>query len=218
MKIFAILLIGLSTIAQNPISIRLIDLKTGKSDPKQRIFNISYSIANETDKPIAFFLTTTEGFIPQISSSSLDYVHYRLFQNDKPVDAPATFTFGVATRLSQPEMDLKMDSIRTKLMNIGLALKQRREHIQNSLMRLGPKETKTFSVIMAWDHERYQRYDEIEYYLEPSDQYAIELSAHLMKEELYGEFKAVGMEKLLDEPNLVTGWFTSNRLPIDLSE
>ncbi|MBD3581974.1 hypothetical protein [Flavobacterium selenitireducens] len=217
MRFVLLLLTGCSMLAQKPLAIGLLDIKTDRSKTGVRLYNISYSLTNETDRPIAFFLTTTEGFIPQISSSSSAYVHYRLFQDGKPVDAPGVFTFGVATWMSDAEMERKLNSVRSENRDVELLLKRRRDYIASSLMKLEPKQSKLFSVVMAWDHERYQRYDEMEYYLDSNDQYVFELSAHLMKEELYDEFKAVDMEKLLDEPHLVTGWITSNRMPIDLS-
>lgn len=212
------MLIGISAMAQKPFSIRLNEIKTDISQPGRRLFYLTYSIANESAKPIAFFLSSPDILIPQISSSSSPYVHYRLFQNGKPVDAPGLFTFGVANRFSEAEMDRKMDSVRKENRDVDMLLKKRRQNMKRSLIRLDPKQTKTFSVIMGWDLQRYQTYDEIEYYLEPNDSYTLELSVHLMKEDLSAEFKALKMEHLLNEPDLITGWFTSNRLLIDLSQ
>lgn len=71
---------------------------------------------------------------------------------------------------------------------------------------------------MRWDGERYQNQDEHEYFLEPTAIYELELSMHLMREELESRLLPEDYAEAMNDPTFIKGWFNSNRIPIDLSD
>ena len=216
MRFFAILLIGLSAIAQKPIAMRLEKIQASDADANYRTFTISYSIENQSRNAVAFFLNPEPFLVPQISSSSSTNTHYRLFQNEKPVDAPFVFEFASAD-YSPEEIRRITDSIKPADRNPD-RLTGNPWIQKQSLMRMNPGQTQSFKIVMRWDRKRYQAYDENEYYLDPSAKFELELSMHLMKEELRPMLTAAGIADLLNDAHLITGWFTSNRVRINLSE
>ena len=88
------------------------------------------------------------------------------------------------------------------------------EHIQN----MEANQTKHFRSILVWDKRRYHRNDAIEYYIEEKEKHFIELHINLMTEELLMSFTEAEKKELLKDKTLTKGWFTSNKMEIDLGE
>ncbi len=83
---------------------------------------------------------------------------------------------------------------------------------------MSPKEVKNLEAIIVWDKNRYHRNDAIEYYIEEKEKHYLELHINLMTEELLLNFSEEEKKELLKDKILTKGWFTSNKVEIDLSE
>ena len=79
-------------------------------------------------------------------------------------------------------------------------------------------QTKHFRSILVWDKRRYHRNDAIEYYIEEKEKHFIELHINLMTEELLSDFTAAEKKDVLSNKIFIKGWFTSNKMEIDLGE
>ncbi|RZJ69159.1 hypothetical protein [Flavobacterium sp.] len=211
-----ILLISVGCFGQRSLELVLDSVKTDNSETRFRTFHISYHITNKLNKPATFFLNTNL-IVPVVASSMSHCPHHKLYQNGKSVDVAGIFE--QPTRKLTPEESWKLnDSLRRISADPNDWRARMSKSIIESMKTLSPGETRHFKIDLRWDKNRYQKQDENEFYLEPDAKFELELSMHLMREELVSRMTAEDYEKALKEPDFVKGWFTSNKLPIVFSD
>lgn len=217
--IFFLLLFSLPMVAQRPVAISLERIVTDDSDVEQRKFTLHYRISNLTDRPAAFFLNP-QAIVPVVSSSGAYAPHFKLYKDGKSVDLANVFTWG--ERLWKDEKDYQryVDSVSKEMQDTDLESirKKRSEQIEKRLMRLLPKESVSYQITLRWDRDRYRRQDEHEYFLDENSYYELELSMHLQLEEFENRLLPEELERARKNPEMITGWFTSNRLAISFGE
>jgi hypothetical protein len=87
-----------------------------------------------------------------------------------------------------------------------------------NIQELASNKTIHLTKILIWNKQRYHKNDDIEYYIEEKEKHFIELHINLMTEELLMSFTEAEKKELLKDKVLTKGWFTSNKVEIDLGE
>ncbi len=207
------------TFSQNKlIELKIDTIMTDNSNPKERKFTINYHIKNLTEKPVTFILNT-KSIIP-ISTGSLKYIpYYKLFEENTSIDI-LIFNNGINKKFdinsildSRKEKDTTVKSIEKYLEKIQ---KANNEIPVNSITKIDVNESKKYTITLFWNKERYQKQDDFEYYLDEKLKHYFEISIHLMKEELKEKFTTEQFKTIIDDKTFIKGWFTSNKVEIDL--
>lgn len=208
------------TFSQNKlIELKIDSIMTDNSNPKERKFTINYHIKNLTGSPVTFILNT-KSLIP-ISIGSLKYIpYYKVFEENTSIDFHIRNNginkkFDINSILGyRKEKDSTFKPIEKYIEKVQ---KEKNEILVNSITKIDVKESKKYSVTLFWDKERYQIHDDYEYYLDEKLKHYFEISIHLMKEELKEKFTTEQFKTLIEDKTFIKGWFTSNKVEIDLS-
>ncbi|RYZ78857.1 MAG: hypothetical protein EOP06_28300, partial [Proteobacteria bacterium] len=186
MKTLCLLLIlCFSSIAQRPVELVFDAIQTEDSNTTDRTFRLTYYLTNTSNKPISFLLNLSD-IVPVVSSSMSFSPHYKLYKDGKSVDVAGVFTSGSQRATSMESYKKYVDSIRELETNVPLRKFREGKAIMERIVRLNAGESKTCSILLGWNRERYQKQDENEYFLDPNAKYELELSMHLMRSELNG--------------------------------
>jgi hypothetical protein len=222
MKLIVCLFFAITVFGQEkPIEIKIDSLSILNSNETERKFVLHYHLTNLNNKPITFILDPKE-VIPIGAGSLRPNVYYKLYENDTAIEANGILTGNSNIRYFKSEADYTryIDSVDTYIKSrTPEQLSQIKkegflEHIQN----MEANQTKHFRSILVWDKRRYHRNDVIEYYIEEKEKHFIELHINLMTEELLMSFSEAEKKELLKDKTLTKGWFTSNKMEIDLGE
>lgn len=216
-RLVLLFFVCVSAAAQKPVELVFDSIATDDSDASRRKYTLYYHITNLTAKPVSFFLDTYS-IVPVVSSSMSYSPHYKLYKDGKSIDVSGVFTIGEVMWKSEAHYMRYVDSVAKAKPDPEALKKSISDHILASYTQLGPGETKTCSIQLAWNFERYQKQDENEYFLDPGSVYSMELSMHLLLAEFQGRLEEAAYNKILSDKTAITGWFTSNALAIDLSE
>ncbi len=222
MKYLVFLLFSITVFAQSkPIELKIDAIKAVNTDNDSRKFTLQYRITNLTDKPIAFVLDTTH--IVSIGGGSLrPNPYYKVYENEASIDVNGIFTDQLKRRTFKDEAEF--NQYRDSLMNYiesrtpEQLSQSRKQGFLENIQKLAPKETKYYTTIIAWDKKRYHKNDVIEYYIAEKEKHFFELHINLMTEELLSHFTEEEKKEVLKDKVLTKGWFTSNKVEIDLSE
>lgn len=222
MRYFYFLLFSISVFSQSkPIEIKIDSIKTSTTEEGDRKFTIQYSIANKSDKPASFVLNTN-AFIPINGGSLTPAIYYKLYENNASLDISGVFTGNKTTRYFKDEEEFKRfeDSMRVVMKNRTAedVLKRKKEIFLNNIQKLEAKETKHFTEVLVWNKNRYFRNDVYEYYIEEKEKHFLELHINLMTEELLMGLTENEKKEILKDKNLTKGWYTSNKVEIDLGK
>jgi len=222
LKYLFLLLLSATVFSQSkPIELKIDAIKTMETNDGRRQFTLQYHITNLSDQSISFVLNTNT-LIPIGSGSLRPIPYYKVYENEKAIDVSTLFTGDKTTRHFINEADLKryQDSIIfvTKDLTPEQLLQKKKERYLSSIQKLEAKETKTLEAIFVWDKKRYHRNDDIEYYIEEKEKHYLELHINLMTEELLMEFTEQEKYELLKDKKLTKGWFTSNKVELNLGE
>jgi hypothetical protein len=95
---------------------------------------------------------------------------------------------------------------------------EKKEYFLNNIQKMQPNEVKHFDAVIVWDKNRYHRNGDIEYFIEEKETHFIELHINLMTEELLLSFSEAEKNEILKDKILTKGWFTSNKMEINLGE
>ena len=227
-----------SAFAQNQ-SIRIaINSITSSDSLSFRKFSINYSLSNLTSNKISFFLNPeivhagSGGSMSTFVSSKLYQeseefpLHSILSSTSKNRELPFNFE-------NLPEGKEKNEILKKYLKEVlgmdidkeieefsknkdeNYRLKKSSEELMNSIMALEPKETKHYTKIYYWDKKRYHKIDELEYYISENSNCYLELYIVLLKEHFKERMTDVDFKTLLNIPNFIEGWFTSNKVEIN---
>lgn len=222
MKFLYILLFCSTVFSQSKcVEIRINSVKAISEEEKERNFSLTYTIANLTDKTINFILDPN-AVIPIGAGSLNPSVYYKLYENESSIDVNGIFTIKESERSfkSEKERQKYRDSIIDSFKNRTAETwqKEQKERITNSIRQLKPKEELQYETVLKWDKTRYFRNDVIEYYINETTKHYFELHINLMQDELLSKFTDDEKKELLKGKNIVKGWFTSQKVEIDLSE
>ncbi len=222
MKFIICLLFSITVFSQTkPIEIKIDSLTSSNTDDGRRSFTLQYHITNLTEKPISFVLNTTS-IIPIGAGSLSPRPYYKVYENEASIDVSGIFTGERKIRSFKDEAEL--NRYRDSLMNYRKSKtpeeisQLKKEYFLENIQKLAPKETKHFTTVLAWNKKRYHKNDVIEYYIEEKEKHFFELHINLMVEELLSNFTEEEKKEVLKDKVLTKGWFTSNKVEIDLSE
>ena len=93
-----------------------------------------------------------------------------------------------------------------------------RKEILESVVQFQGNETKKFTANLSWDKNRYHKFEDNEYYLNTNDTHFIDLFLYFNKHELASRLPAEDLKNILETPNLISGWITSNKFPINFKD
>lgn len=222
MKFVFLLFFSIPLFSQTkPLELKIDTIKTSTDDDNDRQFVLYYHITNLSDKPVCFELNTNS-IIPISGGSLRPYPYYKIYENDKSFDATGIFIGEKSKRVfkSQNEAQNYNDSIINAFKNRTLEqlILKKKEDFLNNIHTLKPKETMNINAVLIWNKKRYFKNDELEYYIEEKEPYFFELHINLMKEELLRDFSEEEKKEILNGKDLIKGWYTSNKVPIDFSE
>lgn len=222
MKYLIILLFSTTVFAQSkPIEIKIDSITSSNIDDGSIKFTLQYHITNLSEKPVSFVLNTNS-LIPIGTGSLIPAVYYKLYEKESSVDVSGIFTITKGTRYFKDEAEYKRfaDSLTIAMKNRTPEDKaqKRKELFLNNIQTFKANETKHFTEELIWDKNRYHRNDDIEYYIEEKEKHYLELHINLMTEELLLNFSEEEKKEVLKDKILTKGWFTSNKIEIDLSE
>jgi hypothetical protein len=223
---FILLFFSISSFAQDTSLAIIIDsIVYNDSTPNQRKFTIIYHLQNLTNNPISFILNTNN--IRPNATSSMSYSPaYRLYQGDEIINTVSIFNTKTAKeKFEKIKKDIDSKSAQSKndaRTNIYDYIEKRKKEISqnilNSIIKLGPKEIKNFSITLDWDKNRYSEYFDNEYYLDEKETHYFDLSVNLMKEEFKERVASEDFKKIIEDKSIIKGWVQSNKMKINFKE
>ena len=223
---FILLFFSISSFAQDTSLAIIIDsIVYNDSTPNQRKFTIIYHLQNLTNNPISFILNTNN--IRPNATSSMSYSPaYRLYQGDEIINTVSIFNTKTAKeKFEKIKKDIDSKSAQSKndaRTNVYDYIEKRKKEISqnilNSIIKLGPKEIKNFSITLDWDKNRYSEYFDNEYYLDEKETHYFDLSANLMKEEFKERVASEDFKKIIEDKSIIKGWVQSNKMKINFKE
>jgi hypothetical protein len=222
MKLIACLFFAITVFGQEkPIEIKIDSLSFLNSDETERKFVLHYHLTNLTNKPITFILNPKD-LIPIGAGSLRPNVYYKLYENETAIEANGILNGDSSIRYfkSEAEYTQYIDSVDTYIKSrTPEQLSQiKKEGFLENIQNMEANQTKHFRSILVWDKKRYHRNDAIEYYIEEKEKHFIELHINLMTEELLSDFTAAEKKEVLINKIFIKGWFTSNKMEINLGE
>ena len=93
-----------------------------------------------------------------------------------------------------------------------------RQRLLNSVVILKPNETKTFTIKTLWDKNRYIKNDDLEFYLDQNNTIEIELILDLKTNLFQDQLTKEDLQKIKENPNFISGQFTSNKMKIEFKD
>ena len=221
MKLFLCLLFSIAVFSQSKQIELKIDSITNSNTDDGRRFTLHYHITNLTQKPISFVLNT-KSLIPIGTGSLNPSVYYKLYENEISIDVTGVFNDENETRFfkNKAEFDTYRDSLMNYRKNLTpeQLLQLKKVKFLENIQELASNKTIHLTQILIWNKQRYHKNDDIEYYIEEKEKHFIELHINLMTEELLMSFTEAEKKELLKDKVLTKGWFTSNKVEIDLGE
>jgi hypothetical protein len=220
-----ILLFSISCFSQNTaLQIKIDSITFNDSIQNERKFTISYHIENLTNNAVSFILNTNS-IRPNATSSMSYFPAYRLYQGEEIINSVDIFYSKIAAeKFEQTIKDLnKIAQTKNGLENnieekIAENKKKTSQDILNSIVKLNPKEIKSFSITLNWDKNRYHQYFDNEYYLDEKATHYFDLSINLMKEEFKERVSPEDFKKIIEDQTIVKGWIPSNKMEINFKE
>ena len=195
MKYLLFLVISFATFAQiKAIKLEIDSVVSVDSIPTERTFTINYHIENLTDKAISF-IVNTQNLIPINVGSQKHNCYYKLFEEEKPIEMSTIFNSNFKSQKKELKTydNLSLEEVQKKSIEetVKYFWEETNKNLMKSIVKMLPKETKSFIVKLYWNKERYRKEDEFEFYIEEKAQHYIAFSVNLLLE----EFK----EKLTEE-------------------
>jgi len=222
MKLIVCLLFAVTVFGQQkPLEIKIDSLSVLNSNETERKFILHYHLTNLTNKPITFILNPKD-LIPIGAGSLRPNVYYKLYENETAIEANGIINVESNIRYfkSEAEYTQYIDSLDTYIKSrTPEQLSQiKKDGFLENIQNIEANQTKHFTTILVWDKNRYHRNDAIEYYLEEKEKHFLELHINLMAEELLSNFTEDEKKEVLSNKIFIKGWFTSNKIEIDLGE
>lgn len=222
MKYIILLLLSFTVHAQSkPIVIKIDSIATTETEDNRRAFKLHCQITNTSKQEISFVLDLKK-IIPIGSGSLKPTPYYKVYENEMTLEVNGIFTGEkqVLNFKNEAEMYRYQDSITATFKNKTPEQwqQEKKEYFLNNIQKMQPNEVKHFDAVIVWDKNRYHRNGDIEYFIEEKEKHFIELHINLMTEELLLSFSEAEKNELLKDKVLTKGWFTSNKMEINLGE
>ncbi len=222
MKYLLFLVISFATFAQNKaIKLEIDSVVSVDSIPTERTFTINYHIENLTDKAISF-IVNTQNLIPINVGSQKHNCYYKLFEEEKPIEMSTIFNSNFKSQKKELKTydNLSLEEVQKKSIEetVKYFWEETNKNLMKSIVKMLPKETKSFIVKLYWNKERYRKEDEFEFYIEEKAQHYIEFSVNLLLEEFKEKLTEEQYATIKNYKTFIKGWYTSNKVAIDFSE
>ncbi|MCF6131165.1 hypothetical protein [Flavobacterium wongokense] len=221
MKHLYILLFSISLFSQEkPLSFE-IDKLTSIDSTTKRCFTLQYHIQNVSDKTVSFVLNGNS-LIPINAGSQSEKMYYKLFENDKAIEMSNIIDNGFIQKIIESQVYENKSREEVEKLEHDEALRyfeaQRKKSILENIITLKPNETKTYEAYFSWNKERYRRQGDFEYYISETSPHFLQLDFNLMLEVFEEKLTPEEYKNIRSSPNIIKGWYTSNKVPIDFSE
>lgn len=216
------LFISLCSNAQNTdIEVQIDSITHHDPSSSERIFTIHYHIKNKTESLISLVLNTKELRSNMYNSSSW-IPSYRLFQEKNMIETNSVFdskkSDAVLKKMMQ-DLENNRKGLADYLLNIQKESKiKTSKKIIESIVKFIANETKTFSATLSWDKNRYQKFEDNEYFLDQNSKHYLDLFLYLNKEELTSTLLSEDLKIILDDPTIATGWIYTNKVEINFKK
>lgn len=222
MKYLFLLLFPLCVFSQDkPLSFQIDSVRVVDSSATNRIYTVKYHIKNRSGKPVSFVLNTKRS-IPIQRGSQSELLYFKIFENETAVDMEKILegTFKRVQLTSKTYTDKTPEEVEKIEMEERLALFDQliTKSIMENIIKLAPNETRNFQTELRWDRQHYRKEGDIEYYINESNPYYLELAFNLLLEKFEGLLSEENYKILSSDPTIIKGWYTSNRVRIDFSE
>ena len=234
-NIIVLFLLTTSIFAQDEnLAIKIENIVTNNTNPKEQHFTINYSIENLTNKEVSFYLQSDKIIPNSIASNSLKTV-YKIYENDVFIDTDGVFEkyWDAAAEqnkaLTDPEYYIKLakkyelfrkkDSIATIDHKNKDTIDDELDYFSNPKIKnlkvvLKPKEIKKYAVKCSWNKKRYSTNGDNEYYLNEKLDYSIAFMLVLSIEKLKNQVTEKEFQALKNDKTIVNGVFISNKVKI----
>ena len=217
---FSFILFSITTFSQNKlIELKIDSLLTDNSKSIERKFTVNYHIKNLTERPVSFVLNT-KSMISIVKGSGATAPYYKLFEGSSTIDVSGVLRTGNGKNTTVDSLFGAIgnkDTINKSIQKYLAKLKKSNEEDRlNSIVKIAPNEIKYYSIVLFWNKEKKKKEDDVEYYLDENLKHYFEISVNLMKEELENKFSPEQFKSIIEDKNLIKGWFTSNKVEIDL--
>lgn len=219
---YLFLAISFTALAQNKaIKLEIDSVISVDSIPTERTFTINYHIENLTDKPISF-IVNTQNLIPINVGSQKHNCYYKLFEEEKPIEMSNIFNSNFKSQKKELKTydNLSLEEVQKKSIEETLKYfwEETNKNLMKSIVKMQPKETKSFVAKLYWNKERYRKEDEFEYYIEEKKSHYIEFSVNLLLEEYKTKLTEEQYTAIVNDKTFIKGWYTSNKVAIDFSK
>ncbi len=216
------LLISLCSNGQNTdIEVQIDSITHHDPSSSERIFTIHYHIKNKTKNLISLVLNTKELRSNMYNSSSW-IPSYRLFQEKNMIETNSVFDTkksDVVLKKMMQDLENNRKGLADYLLNIQKESKiKTSKKIIESIVKFKANETKTFSATLSWDKNRYQKFEDNEYFLDQNSKHYLDLFLYLNKEELTSTLLSEDLKIILDDPTIGTGWIYTNKVEINFKD
>lgn len=204
----------------DPIQVTLHSIDRFDSIPTESKFVINFTIKNVSNQDISFILDTN-GIFPTHTSSLNIKPSYQLYQNGKLLEISSLFTTNKTIIRIDTKEELKIYDSIVKAENrkpehlYNYFLKKNSESYIKSIKKLKPNETLAVSIPVYWNKKRYFQELDLEYYLNENDTYELKVNVVLWKNEIKSKFLPEQFQLIDNDTSFITGWYSSNKLPIN---
>ena len=216
------LFISLCSNAQNTdIEVQIDSITHHDPSFSERIFTIHYHIKNKTESLISLVLNTKE-LRSNVYNSSSWIPSYRLFQEKNMIETNSVFDSkksDVVLKKMMQDLENNRKGLADYLLNIQKESKiKTSKKIIESIVKFIANETKTFSATLSWDKNRYQKFEDNEYFLDQNSKHYLDLFLYLNREELTSTLLSEDLKIILDDPTIATGWIYTNKVEINFKD
>lgn len=200
-----------------------IDKLTAIDSIDKRCYTLSYHIKNVSDKTVSFVLNGTT-LIPINAGSQSEKMYFKLFENDKSIEMSNIIDNGFIQKTIKGKVTttdrLTLEEVQKKSLEETQQYYEelRRKSILENIITLKPGETKEYQAYFSWNKERYRKQGEFEYYISETNPHFLQLDFNLMLESFADKLTAEEYKTLSSNPNIIKGWYTSNKVEINFRE
>lgn len=225
-KLFLLLFCSFTAICQKPKLEIVIDSLNYKDNPNERIFTLKYHLTNLTSEKISFFFNPNRIF-PNSAASMKYSPYYRIFENNKMENFPVKFNSNRSTD-SKKDKHLEfllnykkyVDSVYVEYQKKGGKNDDKywvakKTELLDNILTMNPNETKFYSFDFYWDKTTYYVSDNIEYLIEKTDNFEMDLTINLMKKDFKEWLTPDEFSKIEKDKNFIENVFTSNKVKLN---
>lgn len=222
MKFIICLLFSTAAFSQSkPLELKIDNITYSTNADNEREYIIEYHIKNLSNNEVTFLLDT-KAIIPINGGSLRPKPYYKIYENDKEFGANDIFSSKNAYLVFKSEEAFKkyQDSVDVaeKDKTHAQILSERKKQYLSYIKKMAPNETINLKATISWNKQRYHKDSTFEYYIQENEKYWFELHINLMKEEPLLDLTQAERNEILKDLNLIKGWYTSNKVPIDFNE